>query len=287
MTAPVPPEVRSNSRKRLLLMVMEPSLRSLFTNVPPRYDVVEPGWDELDETLRRASPSSIVVVDPYAGEPAGARLPLVRDLLKRFPSVPVLAVMDLRPEVQGDVQMLLDWGVAEVAPLGPFRTPGVMRHVLWQAHARPFKRRLEAVLNSYVGADARGLLRAAAEVAVEGGQAPELAQRLGVSARTLTARCLRAGLPAPRHTQAWIRLLLGCMLLDDPGRTVYSAAYASGYASERSLRRAITASLGLDSTALRRAGAFATAGAAFNHALHQAREAARERRRPGPHRKAE
>ncbi|HEY7771520.1 hypothetical protein, partial [Longimicrobium sp.] len=141
MTAPVPPDARSISRKRLLLMVMEPSLRSLFTNVPPRYDVVEPGWDELDDALRSASPSSNVVVDPYAGEPSGVRLPLVRDLLKRFPSVPVLAVMDLSPEVAGDVQMLLDWGVSEVAPLGPFRTPGVLRHVLWQAHARPFKRR--------------------------------------------------------------------------------------------------------------------------------------------------
>ena len=286
MTARVAPHLHVNTRNRLPLLVMEAALVGMFAALSEPYDVVEPGWSDLEETLRAAPPSSIVVVDPYAGEPSGARLPLVHDLLTRCPSVPVMAVMDLRPDVAGDVEMLLEWGVSEVMPLGPFGTVGVLRQLLRQAHARPFKRRLEAALNSYGGAEARELLRAAAEVAVEGGQAPELARRLGVTARTLTVRCFRAGLPAPRQTQAWMRLLLGCMLLDEPGRTVYSAAYSSGYASERSLRRAITASLGLDSTALRRAGAFATAGAAFNHALHQAREAARERRRRGPHGKA-
>jgi methylphosphotriester-DNA--protein-cysteine methyltransferase len=76
-----------------------------------------------------------------------------------------------------------------------------------------------------------------------------------------------------------MRVLLACMLLDDPGRTVYGAAYASGYQTERSLRRAITAFLGVDSTTLRKAGAFSTAAAAFNAALRDARESARERRR--------
>ncbi|HEU4882604.1 MAG TPA: hypothetical protein VFT45_10175 [Longimicrobium sp.] len=79
--------------------------------------------------------------------------------------------------------------------------------------------------------------------------------------------------------QAWLRVLLACVLLDDPGRTVYGAAYASGYQTERSLRRAITTFLGVDSTTLRKAGAFATAATAFNAALRDAREAARERRR--------
>jgi hypothetical protein len=73
-----------------------------------------------------------------------------------------------------------------------------------------------------------------------------------------------------------MRVLLACMLLDDPGRTVYGAAYASGYQSDRSLRRSITALLGVDSTTLRRAGAFKTAVKAFNAMLREVREAARE-----------
>jgi hypothetical protein len=79
--------------------------------------------------------------------------------------------------------------------------------------------------------------------------------------------------------QAWMRILLACMLLDDPGRTVYSAAFACGYSTDRSLRRAIAALLRTDSTTLRRGGAFAEAARAFNDLLLDFREAGRERRK--------
>jgi methylphosphotriester-DNA--protein-cysteine methyltransferase len=221
----------------------------------------------------------VVVVDPYAGPRRGDRFPRVRDLLRSFPSVPVVAALELRPEMAGDVAMLLEWGVSEVVALGRESTPLALAARLRQAHARPFKRSLERTLSTYVSLEARHILRAAAEVAAEGGLAPELAARLGVIPRTLTVRCARADLPAPRQVQAWMRVLLACLLLDDPGRTVYGAAYASGYQTERSLRRAITAFLGVDSTTLRKAGAFTTAAEAFNAALRDAREAARERRK--------
>ena len=259
---------------------MERALLPLFGDVGPPFRAIgDVAWDELDAVLRLAPASTVVVVDPYAGTRRGDRFPRVRDLLRRFPSVPVMAAMELRPEVAGDVAMLLEWGVSEVLALGPESTPGAVAARLRQAHVRPFKRALEATLSPYVKAEARQILLAGAEVAAEGGLAPQLARRLGVSARTLTVWCARAELPVPRQVQAWLRVLLGCVLLDDPGRTVYGAAYASGYQTERSLRRAITTLLGVDSTTLRRAGAFATAAAAFNAMLREAREAARERRK--------
>ena len=262
------------------VLVMEPGLVPLFSVAGEPFSVVgDVDWSELDAVLRRAPATTVVVVDPYAGPRRGDRFPRVRDLLRRFPSVPVVAALEVRPEMAGDVAMLLEWGVSEVVALGPESTGRALAARLQQAHVRPFKRALERTLSSYVGAEARQILIAGAEVAAEGGLAPELAARLAVTPRTLTVRCARAELPAPRQVQAWLRVLLACVLLDDPGRTVYGAAYASGYQTERSLRRAITAFLGVDSTTLRRAGAFATAAEAFNAALRDAREAAREKRR--------
>lgn len=259
---------------------MEPSLLPLFGGVGAPYTCVgDVAWDEVEEALRGAPATAVVVVDPYAGARRGERLPRVRDLLRRFPSVPVVAAMELRPELTGDVVLLLQWGVSEVVALGPESTPRALAGRLRQAHARPFKRALERTFSAYVGSEARLLLMAAAEVAAEGGLAPELARRLGITPATLTVRCARAELPAPRQVQAWMRVLLACVLLDDPGRTVYGAAYAAGYQSERSLRRSITTLLGVDSTTLRKAGAFATAAERFNAVLRDARESARERRR--------
>ena len=246
----------------------------------PPYAVEPPlGWDDLDDVVRRAPPSAVVVVDPYAGSRPGEAFPRLRDLLRRFPSLAVVAAMELKTENVADVLTLLEWGVAEVVDVRLDATPRALRARLAQAHARPFKRRLEGALSTYVSSEARQLLLAAAEVAVEGGGAPELAARLGVGPRVLTDRCQRADLPPPRLVQAWMRILLACSLLEDPGRTVYSAAYACGYSTDRSLRRAMAGLLGADATALRREGAFATASRAFNEALRALRETARERRR--------
>jgi methylphosphotriester-DNA--protein-cysteine methyltransferase len=280
MTAPITPPLLTYSANRRPVLVMEPALVPVLETAGAPFGVVgDVAWGELDAALRRAPATTLVVVDPYAGPRRGDRFPRVRDLLRGFPSVPVVAAMELHPEMAGDVAMLLEWGVSEVVALGPESTPRALAARLRQAHVRPLKRALEAALSPYVSLEARQILLAAAEVAAEGGLAPELASRLGVTPRTLTVRCARADLPAPRQVQAWLRVLLACMLLDDPGRTVYGAAYASGYQTERSLRRAITTFLGVDSTTLRKAGSFTTAAAAFNTALRDARETARERRR--------
>jgi methylphosphotriester-DNA--protein-cysteine methyltransferase len=279
MTAPTAPNPLAFPGNQRPVLVMEPALFALFSRLGRPYACVGGvGWAEVDEPLQHAPASTLVVVDPYAGPRRGGLFPRVRTLLRRFPSIPVVAAVERR-EVNADVTMLLEWGISEVIVLGPESVPLALARRLDQAHARPFKRALEVSFSPYVSGEARQILMAAAEVAAEGGQAPELGARMRVSARTLSDHCVRADLPSPRTVQAWMRVLLACMLLDDPGRTVYGAAYASGYHTERSLRRAITALLGTDSTALRRAGAFSTAVRAFGAVLRDAREDGRQRRR--------
>jgi AraC-like DNA-binding protein len=243
--------------------------------------VVEPpiGWVELEDVVRSAPPSAVVLLDPYAGRQPGEAFPRLRELLRRYPSLTVVAAVELSADTLADVKTLLEWGVSEVIDMGGECTPRGIHARLRQSHARPLKRRLEQALSSFVGSEARNLLMGAAEVAVEGGGAPDLARALAVAPRTLTERCARADLPPPRQVQAWMRILLACMLLDDPGRTVYAAAWACGYSTDRSLRRAVSAFVGSDSTTLRAGGAFEQAARAFNDVLREMREESRERRR--------
>jgi methylphosphotriester-DNA--protein-cysteine methyltransferase len=246
----------------------------------PPFEVEAPvPWAEAEQVVRDAPPSAVVLVDPYAGARPGEAFPRLHELLRRFPSTTVVAALALRPETVGDVSTLLEWGVAEVVDTGPECTPPAIHARLRQAHARPLKRRLERAFSGYLRAEARDLLLGAAEVAVEGGGAPELARALRVAPRTLTEKCVRADVPPPRQVQAWMRVLLACLLLDDPGRTVYATAYACGYSTDRSLRRAVVSFLGADATTLRRGGAFAQAVKAFNDVLRELREEGRERRR--------
>jgi hypothetical protein len=280
MTAPDTPPLPTLPENTRPVLIMEPGLVALFRGLGAPYAFWGPvAWGELHDKLRRAPPNTMVVVDPYAGARPGERFPLLRELLRRFPSVPVVAAMQLRRELAPEVAMLVEWGVSEVVALGPESVPRALAGRLGQAHARPFKRALEASITTYLTSEAHQILMSAAEVAADGGQAPDLGERLRVGPRTLTERCTRADLPPPRHVQSWMRVLLACMLLDDPGRTVYGAAYASGYQTDRSLRRAITALLGVDSTTLRRAGAFRTAARAFNRVLRETADAARDARR--------
>jgi AraC-like DNA-binding protein len=268
---------RRNTRRVIVLQGLRlPAL----DHVADPYAVEPPvSWAEVDGLAKTAPPSAVIVLDPYAGRRPGEAFPRLHDLLRRFPSLTVMAAFSLESQTVGDVATLLEWGVAEVVDTGPEGTPRALHARLRQAHARPLKRKLERALGNNVGGDARNLLLAAAEVAVEGGGAPELAAVLDVAPRTLTERCLRADLPPPRQVQAWMRILLACMLLDDPGRTVYAAAEACGYSTDRSLRRAVGEFVGSGASELRRGGAFDQAASVLNGVLFKLREEGRERRR--------
>src|SRR3712207_4948195 len=113
----------------------------------------------------------------------------------------------------------------------------------------------------------RSIVDAAAEVVAVGGHGRDLARSLQLSRRTLLRWCERAELPPPRKLLAWMRILLACELLDDPGRTVLSVAHACGYSSDSGLRRVTQKFVGSSPTELRRRGAFARASKVFLESL--------------------
>lgn len=220
------------------------------------------GWTELHQAVQTAPPAALVVVDPY-WEGDGELSPALRTLLWEYPSVTVLAALELRPARFRDVHALGQWGVSDVITLGEDDTTEAMARRLRSVQGRPLQSLLERSLPPNTSGHARALLMAAAEVVSQGGQAAQLARTLYLSPRTLLRWCERAELPPPRRLLVWMRVLLAAELLDDPGRTVSSVAHACGYASDNSLRRALMDFLNRTPTQLRGEGAFGVAAEAF------------------------
>jgi AraC-like DNA-binding protein len=220
-----------------------------------------PSWERLSDALRAAPLTSVALVDPHQG--AGAELaPEMRVLMRSFPCAVVLATVHGRNSSAADLRTLGEWGVADVIAEDEDGVPEIER-MLHSARERPLRGLIEAGLPEELGAEARRMLSAAAETALTGGGAPDLARAVHVSMRTLVRRCERAGLPAPRQLLGWMRILLAAELLEDPTRPVDSIARACGYASDGGLRRALRDLLGSSPKALRKAGPFAVASRAF------------------------
>lgn len=258
---------------------MPPAPRPLFVlhqNAPFRDRVRKVGgkayrcrfvstWEALREAVAGAPPAALVVVDPYEeSRRENVQLsPDLRALLWEFPSATVVAAMEIRPGRSHDLRTLGEWGVTDVISLEEDDTLEAISRRLRAAQGRPLQSLLDRSLPPSMTARARSLLMTAAEVVSMGGRGRDLARALHLSERTVLRWSERAGLPPPRRLMAWMRILLAASLLDDPGRTVLSVAYACGYASDSSLRRAMQDFLGTIPTTLRREGAFSRASRTF------------------------
>jgi AraC-like DNA-binding protein len=237
-------------------------------------------WDALRTALIESPPAALVVVDPYTrtyGTEAELA-PELRSILWEFPSATVITALEVRRGRVRDLRTLGEWGVKEVIALDEEDTVEAISRRLRSAQGRPLQSLLERSLPTNLSGRARALLMAAAEVVAEGGHGRDLAASLKLSERTLLRWAEQADLPPPRRILAWMRVLLACELLDDPGQTVLSVAYTCGYASDSSLRRAVQEFTGVMLTQLRKQGAFATASEKFLAELNEAREAGRIRR---------
>ena len=82
-----------------------------------------PDWPALRETARDAAPSTLAIVDPFAGSPDGCAAPELREFLADFAWIPVVAVVRTRPDMLECLRMLGRWGVSEVIVEGVEDTP--------------------------------------------------------------------------------------------------------------------------------------------------------------------
>lgn len=239
-----------------------------------------PGWDELEEAIRESPPAAVALVYPYemggwgrsGGNGPGELSTQLRSVLTEFPSLAVLAALEVTPERFDDLRTLGKWGVVQVISLDHDDTAYAIAQRLRAARGRPLRALIEHVLPPETSGRARAIIEAATDVVTAGQHGRDLAKSLHLSRRTLLRWCQRAGLPAPRRLLAWMRVLLACELLDDPGRTVLSVAHTCGYSSDSGLRRITQKFLGASPTDLREQGAFRLASAAFVKQLEETRK---------------
>jgi AraC-like DNA-binding protein len=238
-----------------------------------------PDWGSLHTAIRQAPPAALAMVDPYA-EVDGLSSAL-HAILSEFPSTAVLAAMEVTPDRHEDLRTLGRWGVVQVIALRHDDTPPAIAQRLRAARGRPLRALLEQILPPEVSGRARSIIDAACDVVTAGEHGRDLARSLYLSRRTLLRWCQRAGLPAPRRLLAWMRVLLACEMLDDPGRTVLSVATRCGYSSDSGLRRITQKFLHASPTELRDQGAFRHASGVFLEALNETRRKVRITSREG------
>lgn len=239
-----------------------------------------PSWGELQDAIRESPPAAVALVYPYDvagwgranGSGPGELSSELRSVLSEFPSLAVLAALEVTPERFDDLRTLGNWGVVQVISLDHDDTPYAIAQRLRAARGRPLRALIEHVLPPETSGRARAIIEAATDVVTAGQHGRDLAKSLHLSRRTLLRWCQRAGLPAPRRLLAWMRVLLACELLDDPGRTVLSVAHTCGYSSDSGLRRITQKFLGWSPTELRDRGAFRAASSAFVEQLEEARK---------------
>lgn len=259
-------------RRPLLLLHPDESFRERLRRAVPETQALWllSDWGEVRGAVREAPPGTVSVVDPYHGGREGLSLGL-RDLLREFPSATVLAACRFDGSQYADVRTLGEWGIAELICIGKEDSRAALGRRVRVMQGRSVERVLRAALPRGTNARVRTLVAAAAEVASVGGHAPELADSLELTERTLLRWCARAQLPPPRRLLAWLRVLLACDFLDDPGHSLSSVSRACGYAADMPLRRAIRNLTGEEPAELRGRGALDTAAEAFTRELQELR----------------
>lgn len=280
MSIPDPPNTvyRAHPPRTLLLLESQP-LGFLLSQDAPYQARTYPSWEALTEAARREAPSTAVLVNPFADDTLTPD-PSLRELLRVAPLLPVLAWIDLGSSCVEGIRSVLEWGVSGLVDHPLEAPPEALVSRLRDAHARPFKHRLDR-LSRYTSGNAVTLIRAAAEVSSDGGLSTDLASIFGVTERTLSEWCTREALPPPRRLLAWTRVLLAIALLEEPGRTWRNVAQSTGYVNDRGLRRAIKSLLREDQApADLRQHTFAEAVKTFEGELFEHRERLRLVRRP-------
>jgi AraC-like DNA-binding protein len=200
-----------------------------------------PSWGAL-ELAMRAAPNGIAVVDPYfdlASDGDGEPSPTLRTLLAAYASTPFVVAYRINPKLPQQTRHIAALGIAEIIDLGARLEPASLALLLESVRAYRMRVVLARATPKFLSSRARAVLTAAAETVASGGLTPQLAERLGVTERTLLRWCQKLDLGQPRRLLAWLRLLLAADMLSEGDRSVATVARACGYSSDPSLRNAL------------------------------------------------
>jgi len=207
---------------------------------------------ERIDVLIREKPVSALVVDPAAG--GAMNVNGVLDLMKKYPSLPVVAYMALRPESFNAVARLSRHGVDNVLLHGFGDGPEGFRATVERASANPLPNEMLKALAPRLRRVPPRLshaIQAMFEDPHRHIRVSDLASEAGMSSMRLYRHFEIAGLSSPKKLLVAAKVLRGCAYLADPGYSVRDVAKKLGYRNPRIFAQHCVDVMGLTPSCLR------------------------------------
>jgi AraC-like DNA-binding protein len=167
-----------------------------------------------------------------SGLPVAPKLRLLRE---RFPSVPIVAYIDLTPTHVRELVSAVRAGVSTVVFRGLENSDSMLCAALLSAQNCETSELILRAIEARVPRRARATVQACAVNGKHAFSVDQLGRCRGITRRGLAKALRSSGLPAPKRLIGWMRLLHAGRLADDPGRSVEAIALELGFASGAAL----------------------------------------------------
>lgn len=195
--------------------------------------VIAHSWDELD-TIIRQKPVTALILDPAAD--GVMNVDAVVNLLKRYPSLPVVAYVVLNQESFGAVAQLSRQGLENVLLQRFEDSPQRFKAVVERARGNPLKQKVLSALRSRLTEFPIKLISTMNEI-FDAPHRYSSAQDIALRAEMSTIRLYRcfsaAGLGSPKRMLRAAKLLRAVGYLADRGYSVRDVARKVGYRNAR------------------------------------------------------
>lgn len=195
--------------------------------------VIAHSWDELD-TIIRQNPVTALILDPAAD--GVMNVDAVANLLKQYPSLPVVAYVVLNPASFNAITQLSGQGLENVLLQRFEDSPQRFRDMVERARGSPLKRKMVAALRPRLSLLPLKLVSIVDEI-FESPHRYASAQDVALRAEMSTVRLYRhfgmAGLGSPKRLVHAAKLLRAFGYLGDRGYSVRDVARKVGYRNPR------------------------------------------------------
>lgn len=215
------------------LLPNQKQLRRVQAALRGRYDVVScDDWSSLTHACEQ-QPVRLAFVDLFAG--GHANFDHIRLLKQRLPRLTLIAYVEYGPDRAYDLFDAGRLGMDGLILADQHDTPRAFLKLVDQAESRTLGAIVRQSLDG-VDATARDALLLAVTRAHEALSPDDLARRLSMHRRTVSAHLRRAGFPSAQRLLTWGRLIVAAHLLEDVHRSAQRVSSALHFPSGSAFR---------------------------------------------------
>jgi AraC-like DNA-binding protein len=196
---------------------------------------------------------SIVITEPV-DRFTQATWPVVAEIRRVFPGLPLVGYCSMRSSLSGDIVDLVRAGVHDIAVLDVDDSIVGLRAKLSKARTIGTAEWAFIELEPLLTPAMTQVVQYGLSNAFRASTVSELAAVLGVNRKTLVNWCRAAGAPPPGNVLSWCRLLMVARLLEESERSIEHIALELGFPTSGALRAMLRRYTLLNPQRLRAAG---------------------------------